>query len=106
VIAWLWLCDGVPLCRSVAQGVRVFEFDFFTTSTSTTTQNTSANMSADNKHLAFTQRVLEKMEATLSVGLLEREAAFAVAERMVALLVCLLFFSCCFVADLVTPVFF
>jgi hypothetical protein len=69
-------------------------------------QNASANMSVDNKHLAFTQRVLEKMEATLSVGLLEREAAFAVAERMVASLVCLLFFSCCFVADLVTLVFF
>jgi hypothetical protein len=50
-------------------------------------------MSADNKHLAFTQRVFEQMEATLSVGLLEREAAFAVAERMVALLVCLFCFS-------------
>jgi hypothetical protein len=63
-------------------------------------------MSADDKHLAFTQRVLEKMEATLSVGLLEREAAFAVAERMVALLVCLLFFSCWFVADFIILVFF
>jgi hypothetical protein len=55
-------------------------------------------MSADDKHLAFTQRVLERMEATLSVGLLEREAAFAVAERMVASLVCLfvfLLFVCC-----------
>jgi hypothetical protein len=66
----------------------------------------SADMSADDKHLAFTQRVVEKMEATLSVGLLEKEAAFAVGERMVALLVCLLFFSCFFVADLVIPVFF
>jgi hypothetical protein len=63
-------------------------------------------MSADDKHLTFTQHVLKKMEATLSVGLLEREAAFAVAERMVASLVCLLFFSCCFVANLVTLVFF
>jgi hypothetical protein len=63
-------------------------------------------MSADNKHLTFTQRVLEKMEATLSVGLLEREAAFAVAERMVASLVCLLLFSCWFVADFVILVFF
>jgi hypothetical protein len=55
-------------------------------------------MSADNKHLAFTQHALEKMEVTLSVGLLEREAAFAVAEGMVASLVCLLFFLllvCC-----------
>jgi hypothetical protein len=55
-------------------------------------------MSADDKHLAFTQRVLEKMEVTLSVGLLEREAAFAVAERMVASLVCLfvyLLLVCC-----------
>jgi hypothetical protein len=66
----------------------------------------SANMSADDKHLAFTQRILKKMEATLSVGLLEKEAAFAVAERMVASLVCLLFFSCCFVADLVILAFF
>jgi hypothetical protein len=63
-------------------------------------------MSADDKHLAFTQRVLKKMEATLSVGLLEREADFAVAERMVASLVCPMFFSCCFVADFVVPVFF
>jgi hypothetical protein len=63
-------------------------------------------MSADDKHLAFTQCVLEKMEATLSVSLLEREAAFAVAERMVASLVCPLFFSCCFVADFVILVFF
>jgi hypothetical protein len=63
-------------------------------------------MSTVEKHLDFTQRVLEKMEATLSVSLLEREAAFAVAERMVALLVCLVFFSCFFVADLVVPVFF
>jgi hypothetical protein len=65
----------------------------------------SADMSADDKHLAFTQHILEKMEATLSVGLLEKEAAFAVAERMVALLVCLMFFSCFFV-DLVVLVFF
>jgi hypothetical protein len=46
------------------------------------------------------------MEATLSVGLLEREAAFAVEERMVALLVCPLFSSCCFVAHLVILGFF
>jgi hypothetical protein len=86
---------------------RLRGFEFFTTSTSTTTtKRVSADMSADDKHLAFTQHVLEKMEATLSVGLLEREAAFAVAERMVALLVCLVFFSCFFVADLVVPVFF
>jgi hypothetical protein len=26
VIAWLWLCDGMPHCRSAAQGVRVSEF--------------------------------------------------------------------------------
>jgi hypothetical protein len=63
-------------------------------------------MSAVDKHLAFTQCVLKKMEATLSVGLLEKEAAFAVAERMVASLVCLVFFSCFFVADLVVLVFF
>jgi hypothetical protein len=63
-------------------------------------------MSADDKHLAFTQRVLEKMEATLSVGLLEREATFAVAERMVGSLLCLLFFSCYFVADFMILVFF
>jgi hypothetical protein len=31
-------------------------------------------MSALNKNLVFTQCVLEKMEATLSIGLLEREA--------------------------------
>jgi hypothetical protein len=74
VITWLWLCDGMPRCQLAAQGVRLFEFDFF--------------------------------EATLSVGLLEREAAFAVAERMVASLVCPLFFSCCFVADFVILVFY
>jgi hypothetical protein len=50
-------------------------------------------MSALDKNLTFTQHVLEKMEATLSVGLLEKEAAFAVAERMVALLVCYLYLS-------------
>jgi hypothetical protein len=63
-------------------------FEFFTTSTSTTTTKHICQ-----QHLAFTQRILEKMEATLSVGLLEREAAFAVAERMVASLVCPMFFS-------------
>jgi hypothetical protein len=46
------------------------------------------------------------MEAVLSVGLLEKEATFEVAERMVASLVCLVFFSCFFVANLVVPVFF
>jgi hypothetical protein len=50
--------------------------------------------------------MLEKMEPTLSVSLLEKEVAFAVAERMVASLVCLLFFSRFFVADLVVLVFF
>jgi hypothetical protein len=49
-------------------------------------------MSTLNKNLSFTQRVLEKMEATLSVGLLEKEAAFAVAEQMVASLVCYFYF--------------
>jgi hypothetical protein len=50
-------------------------------------------MSALDKNLALTQRVLEKMQATLSIGLLEKEAAFAVAERMVASLVCCFYFS-------------
>jgi hypothetical protein len=63
-------------------------------------------MSAIDKHLAFTQRVLKKMEPTLSVGLLEKEVAFVVAERVVASQVCLLFFSRFFVADVVVLVFF
>jgi hypothetical protein len=63
-------------------------------------------MSALNKNLAFTQCILEKMEATLSVGLLEKEAAFAVAEQMVALLVCRFTFLFFFVADLLVLVFF
>jgi hypothetical protein len=49
-------------------------------------------MSALDKNLAFTQHILEKMEATLSVSLLEKEATSAVAERMVASLVC--YFYC------------
>jgi hypothetical protein len=49
-------------------------------------------MSALDKNLTFTQHVLEKMEATLSVGLLEKEAAFAVVEQMMALLVCCFYF--------------
>jgi hypothetical protein len=96
-------------CHIVDWRLRGFEFLSLTFSLlqhQLPQQNSSADMSADNKHLAFSQRVLEKMDATLSVGFLEREAAFAVAERMVASLVCLLFFSCCFVADLVTLVFF
>jgi hypothetical protein len=66
----------------------------------------SSDMSVVDKHLTFTQCILKKMEATLSVSLLEKEATFAVAERMVASLVCLMFFSCFFLADLVVPVFF
>jgi hypothetical protein len=96
-------------CHIVDRRLRGFEFLSLTFSLvqhQLPQQNTSADMSADNKHLAFTHHVLEKMEATLSVGLLEREAAFAVAERMVASLVCLLFFSCYFVADFVILVFF
>jgi hypothetical protein len=94
-------------CHVVDWRLRGFEFlSFSLLQHQLPQQNVSANMSADDKHLAFTQRVLEKMEVTLSVGLLEREAAFAVAERMVALLVCLLFFSCWFVADFVILVFF
>jgi hypothetical protein len=71
--------------RLVAQGVRVLSLkisNFFNIN------HHNKNMSAVDKHLAFTQCMLEKIEATLSVGLLEKEAAFAVAERMVASLVC------------------
>jgi hypothetical protein len=46
------------------------------------------------------------MEATLSVSLLEKEAAFSVAERMVALLVHCCTFLFFFVADLLVSVLF
>jgi hypothetical protein len=105
VIVWLWLCDGVPHCRLAAQGVRVFELKF---SNYFNHHNTSpiVTMSTLNNNLAFTQYVLEKMEATLSIGLLEKEATFAVAERMVAFLVCCFTFLFFFVADLLVLVFF
>jgi hypothetical protein len=79
VIVWLWLCDGVPHCRSALRG---FEFLSLKISIYFNHHDTLpiVTMSALDKNLAFTQHVLEKKEVTLSVGLLEKEAAFAVAE--------------------------
>jgi hypothetical protein len=89
----------------VAQGVRVSNLKI---SIYFNHHNTSpiVTMSALDKNLAFTQRVLDKMKATLSVGLLEKEAAFAVAERMVASLLCCFTFLFFFIADLLGSVFF
>jgi hypothetical protein len=82
-------------CHIVDRWLRGFEFLSLKISIYFNHHNTSpiVTMFALDKDLTFTQRVLEKMEATLSVGLLEKEAAFAVAERMVALLVCYFYFS-------------
>jgi hypothetical protein len=82
-------------CHIVDWQLRGFEFLSLKFSIYFNHHGTSpiVTMSALDKNLAFTQHVLEKMEATLSVGLLEKEAAFTVAERMVALLVCYFYFS-------------
>jgi hypothetical protein len=95
-------------CHIVDQRLRGFEFLSLKIYIYFNHHNTSpiVTMSALDKNLVFTQRVLEKMEATLSVALLEKQATFAVAEQMVALLVCCFTFLFFFIADLLGSVFF
>jgi hypothetical protein len=94
-------------CHIVDRWLRGFEFFEFENFQLLQPPHTLpiVTMSTLDKNLVFTQRILEKMEVTLSVSLLEKEAAFAVAERMVALLACFCSFLFFFVADLLVLVF-